>query len=137
MLGINIANDCFLPSIFAPVIGTPPVTGVFYLPFNYRPKGGLTKKMKKSVFTDYLSSQFTVSETACEVMRSIKEKVTEELYYKMADSLQGFESELQVAIASNIRDAVCYGWERYTFINLVDEMLKSFYLAIDKELDRI
>ena len=93
--------------------------------------------MKKHVFTDYLSTQFDVTEKAREVMRTIKEKVTEELYYKMADSLQGFESELQVAIASNIRDAVCFGFERYTFLNHVDEMLKSFYLAIDKELDRI
>lgn len=93
--------------------------------------------MQKKIFTDYFSTQFTVSETAREVMLTIKEKVTEELYHKMVDSLRGFESELQVAIASNIRDAVCFGFERYTFLDLVDEMLKSFYLTIDKELDRI
>lgn len=93
--------------------------------------------MKKHVFTDYLSTQFDVTEKALEVMRTIKEKVTEELYYKMVNSMRGFESELQVAIASNLRDAVCFGFERYTFLTLVDEMLKSFYLAIDIELDRI
>lgn len=92
--------------------------------------------MNKKVFTDYLSTQFIVSETAREVMCSIKEKVTEELHYKMFNSLVGFESELQVAMASNMRDAVCFGWERYTYIGHVDNLLKGFYLLIDKELDR-
>ena len=92
--------------------------------------------MQKKVFTDYLRKQFIVCETAREALRDIKEKVTEELYYKMLNSLTGFESELQVAMASNMHDAVCFGWERYTYIDHVDNLLKFFYLEIDKELDR-
>ena len=64
--------------------------------------------MKKKIFTDYLSTEFAVSETAREVMLTIKEKVTEELYHKMVDSLRGFESELQVAIASNIAVVISF-----------------------------
>lgn len=93
--------------------------------------------MKKTVSTDYLWLDYKVTPKACEVMRVVKEKLTEELYERIFNSLPGWEAELQVVISANISDAVCYGWERYTSIGHVDEMLKSFYLAIDKEFDRI
>ena len=93
--------------------------------------------MYKKVFTDYMSTQFSVAENVREVMRSIKEKVPEELYYRMCDSLVGFKEDLQLAMAANLKDAVNFGFERYTFIDHVDDLLKGFYLAIDRELDRI
>ena len=92
--------------------------------------------MKKSVSTDYLWLEYQVSKQASEVMESVKNDVSEELYYKMYNSLPGLDAELQLVVAANLRDAVCYGWERYTSLNHVDEMLKSCYLAIDKEQDR-
>ena len=91
----------------------------------------------KKVFSEYLGMEFSVTEEAREVIAPVKVALTEELYYKMFRSLLGFSDELQLVMAANLRDAVNYGWERYTGIDHVDEILKSFYLAIDKELDRI
>lgn len=91
----------------------------------------------KKIFSEYLNMEFSVTEEAREVITTIKPDLTEDLYYKMFRSLLGFSDELQLVMAVNLRDAVNYGWERYTAIEHVDEILKSFYLAIDKELDRI
>ena len=91
----------------------------------------------KKIFSEYLNMEFSVTEEAREVITTIKPDLTEDLYYKMFRSLLGFNDELQLVMAVNLRDAVNYGWERYTAIEHVDEILKSFYWAIDKELDRI
>ena len=109
----------------------------YYQPFNYRPKGGLTKKMKKLVLTGYWGLTNKVNPQAEEVIKSFKGKLTEELYTRIEESLLGWDEELQVVIAANIRDAVYYGWERYTYVLYLDEMLNSIYLAIDKEKARI
>ena len=93
--------------------------------------------MRKTVFTDYLSTHFKDNEKAHEVLQNIKEQLPEDLYYRMQRCLVGFQDDLQMAIAANLRDCVCYGFERYTFIDHVDDMLKGLYLAIDKDLDRI
>ena len=91
----------------------------------------------KKVFSEYLSAELSVTEEASVVIEPVKVALTEDLYYRMFRSLLGFNDELQLVMAVNLRDAVNYGWERYTGIEHVDEILKSFYLAIDKELDRI
>ena len=93
--------------------------------------------MKKTITTDYLCYVYNVAKDASEVMNSIKDSISHDLYDKMYNSLLGFEADLQVCIALSIRDAVRMGWEKYTYLHHVDEMLKNFYLAIDKELDRI
>ncbi|MBR5611566.1 MAG: hypothetical protein IKW43_00330 [Bacteroidaceae bacterium] len=93
--------------------------------------------MKKHVSTDYLWLEYKVAKKAIEVMESIKEYVSKELYNKMYNSLPGLDAELQLVVAANLRDAVSYGWERYTSLSHVDKMLKSCYLAIDKDLGRI
>ena len=91
----------------------------------------------KKVFSEYLSAELSVTEEASVVIEPVKVALTEDLYYRMFRSLLGFSDELQLVMAVNLRDAVNYRWERYTGIDHVDEILKSFYLAIDKELDRI
>ena len=91
----------------------------------------------KKIFSEYLSAELSVTEEASVVIEPVKVALTEDLYYRMFRSLLGFNDELQLVMAVNLRDAVNYGWERYTAIEHVDEILKSFYLAIDKELDRI
>jgi hypothetical protein len=91
----------------------------------------------KKIFSEYLGMEFSVTEEARKVITTVKVALTEDLYYKMFRSLLGFNDEMQLAMAVNLRDAVNYAWERYTGIEHVDEILKSFYLAIDKELDRI
>ena len=93
--------------------------------------------MNKIVLTDYWVCGCPINPKAREVLHSFRTKLPDELYYKIDESLNGWDAELQIIIAVNIRDAVDYGWERYTNIVLLDEALKSFYLAIDKEMGRI
>jgi hypothetical protein len=93
--------------------------------------------MNKRIFTDYVSTQLDMNDEAREVLRSIKGEVTDELYGKMCDSLVGFQEDLQLTIAVNLRDAVYFGFDRYTYIDHVDNMLSVIYLAIDKEMDRM
>ena len=91
----------------------------------------------KKIFSEYLGMEFSVTEEARAVITTVKVALTEELYYKMLRSLLGFNDEMQLAMAVNLRDAMNYAWERYTYIDHVDNMLSVIYLAIDKEMDRI
>ena len=92
--------------------------------------------MKKLVLTGHWGLTNKVKPEAEAIIKSFKGKLTEELYTRIEESLLGWNEELQVAIAVNIRDAVYYGWERYTYVLHLDEMLGSIYLAIDKEMCR-
>ena len=93
--------------------------------------------MNKKIFKNDLSMQFEIDDAAYSVFVNIEGRVNDELYNQMYDYMLGFDKEMQLVIADNLLDAVIYGWEHYTYIDHVDDKLKSFYLLIDKELGRI
>ena len=93
--------------------------------------------MNKKIFKNDLRMQFEIDETAYSVFVNIEGRVNDELYNQLYDYMLGFDKEMQLVIADNLLDAVIYGWEHYTYIDHVDDKLKSFYLLIDKELVRI
>ena len=50
------------------------------------------------------------------------------------DYLLGFSDDMQLEIADNLLDAVCYGWEHYIHIPHIDNQMKCFYLLIEEEM---
>lgn len=74
---------------------------------------------------------FCVAES---VLENVDERVSKELYDEMKDFLYGFTDDIQLAIADNLLDAVCFGWEHYIGIRHIDQKLKSFYQRIDGEV---
>ena len=68
------------------------------------------------------------------VMEIVEEHVSPALYEDMMDYLLGFNDDMQLVIADNLLDAVCYGWEHYIGIRYIDTKMKSFYLLIEEEI---
>ena len=49
----------------------------------------------------------------------------------------GLDNDMQFELADYMLDNVLSGHEHYTSIEYIDDNLKSIYLRIDKELERI
>ena len=71
------------------------------------------------------------------VMEIVEEHVCPKLFEDMMDYLLGFNDDMQLVIADNLLDAVCYGWERYIGIRHIDAKMKSFYLLIEEEMKEV
>ena len=95
------------------------------------------KAMKKKVYFSDLKLQFCMNDDAYVMLDSIEGRVSENLHNLMYDFLLGLDYDLQKELADFMVDAVIFGCEHYTDIDHIDEYLKSIYLRIDKELDRI
>ena len=72
--------------------------------------------------------------TAQFLIEIVEEHVSPKLYEDMMDYLLGFDGDMQLVIADNLLDAVCYGWEHYIGIRHIDTKMKSFYLLIEEEM---
>lgn len=81
-----------------------------------------------------MKSKCTIGDTSMMVMECIEGRVSDELYQEMMDYLLGFTDTMQLEIADNLLDAVCYGWEHYVGIRHIDTKMKSFYLLIEEEI---
>ena len=91
-------------------------------------------KWEKKVFNRNMRPKCTIDCTAQSVMECIEERVSNKLYEDMMDYLLGFNDDMQLEIADNLLDAVCYGWEHYIGISHIDTQMRSFYLLIEKEM---
>ena len=81
-----------------------------------------------------MKPECTIGDTSMMVMECIEGRVSDELYQEMMDYLLGFTDTMQLEIADNLLDAVCYGWEHYVGIRHIDTKMKSFYLLIEEEM---
>ena len=86
------------------------------------------------VFAQDMRQECRIDCTARTVMEIVEEHVSPKLYEDMMDYLLGFDGDMQLVIADNLLDAVCYGWEHYIGIRHIDTKMKSFYLLIEEEM---
>ena len=91
-------------------------------------------KREKKIYNRNMRVECHIDCTAESVMECIGECVSQKLYEDMMDYLLGFNDDMQLEIADNLLDAVCYGWEHYIGIHHIDMKLKSFYLLIEEEM---
>ena len=96
------------------------------------PRQNSREKRKYSIATCDRNAAF--DGTARFVMDCIEGRVSDKLYRDMMDYLLGFSDDMQLVIADNLLDAVCYGWEHYIHIPHIDTKMKSFYLLIEEEM---
>ena len=76
----------------------------------------------------------TIGDTTMMVMECIEGRVSDALYQDMMDYLLGFNEDMQLEIADNLLDAVCYGWQHYIGIPHIDTNMMDFYLSIEEEI---
>ena len=100
--------------------------------FENAAKGEL--KREKKVFHRYMRPECRIDGTAKFVMDCIEGRVSDTLYRDMMDYLLGFSDDMQLEIADNLLDAVCYGWEHYIHIPHIDNKMKGFYMMIEHEM---
>jgi len=91
-------------------------------------------KREKKIFMRDMKAECSIDGTARFVMECIEGRVSDALYQDMMDYLLGFNEDMQLEIADNLLDAVCYGWEHYVGIPHIDTNMKDFYLSIEEEL---
>ena len=91
-------------------------------------------KREKKIFMSDMKAECSIDGTARFVMECIEGRVSDALYQDMMDYLLGFNEDMQLEIADNLLDAVCYGWEHYVGIHHIDTKMKSFYLLINEEI---
>ena len=89
------------------------------------------------VFARDMRHECEIDCTARSVMEIVEEHVSPALYEDMMDFLLGFTDDMQLEIADNLLDAVCYGWEHYIGIRHIDNAMKSFYLLIEEEMKEV
>ena len=91
------------------------------------------KREKKIIMRD-MKAECSIDGTARFVMECIEGRVSDALYQDMMDYLPGFNDDMQLEIADNLLDAVCYGWQHYIGIPHIDTKMKSFYFLIEEEM---
>ena len=91
-------------------------------------------KREKKVFNRDMRHECHIDCTARTVMEIVEEHVSPKLYEDMMDYLLGFGDDMQLEIADNLLDAVCYGWEHYIGIRHIDTKMKGFYMMIEHEM---
>lgn len=89
---------------------------------------------EKKIFNRDMRAQYPVDGVAKSVLENIEGRVSKKLYEDMMDYLPGFTDDMQLEIADNLLDAVCYGWQHYIGIAHIDVKMKSFYLLIEEEM---
>ena len=89
---------------------------------------------KKKIITRDMRAQYPIDGVAKSVLENIEGRVSDKLYQDMMDYLLGFNDDMQLEIADNLLDAVCYGWQHYIGIPHIDTKMKSFYLLIEEEM---
>lgn len=94
-------------------------------------------KREHKVFARDMRQECQIDCTARSVMEIVEEHVSPKLYEDMMDYLLGFDDDMQLVIADNLLDAVCYGWEHYIGIRHIDTKMKSFYLLIEEEMKEV
>ena len=75
---------------------------------------------------------YCVARTVME--ESVEGRITEELYNDIMESMRGFTEEIQLEIADDVVDFVCYRWKHETKLKTVDRLLKGLYVLIDQQL---
>ena len=91
-------------------------------------------KREKKIINHHMRAQCPIDGVAQFVMECVEPRVSKKLYQDMTDYLLGFTDTIQLEIADNLLDAVCYGWEHYVGIRHIDTKMKSFYLLIEEEI---
>lgn len=94
----------------------------------------MKSKRKKKIIVRDMKPKCTIGDTTMMVMECIEGRVSDALYQEMMDYLLGFTDAMQLEIADNLLDAVCYGWEHYIGICHIDFKMKDFYVSIDEEI---
>jgi len=89
---------------------------------------------KKKIITRDMRAQYPIDGIAKSVLENIEGRVSDKLYQDMMDYLLGFNEDMQLEIADNLLDAVCYGWEHYIGIPHIDTNMMDFYLSIEEEI---
>ena len=91
-------------------------------------------KRERKIFKRDLRPECHIDGTAKSVMECIEGRVSEELYQDMMNYLLGYTDDMQLEIADNLLDAVCYGWRHYIGIPHIDMIMHGFYLLIEEEM---
>ena len=91
-------------------------------------------KRENKVFNRDMRPECHIDVTAQSVMECVEERVSKKLYEDMMNFLLGYSDDMQLVIADNLLDAVCYGWEHYIHIPHIDNQMKCFYLLIEEEM---
>ena len=91
-------------------------------------------KREHKVFNRNMRPECNIDCTALSIMECIEGRVSKKLYEDMMDFLLGFSDDMQLEIADNFLDAVCYGWEHYIGIRHIDNIMKNFYFLIETEI---
>ena len=86
------------------------------------------------VFARDMRHECEIDCTARTVMEIVEEHVSPALYEDMMDFLLGFTDDMQLEIADNLLDAVCYGWRHYIGIPHIDMIMQGFYILIEEEM---
>ena len=92
-------------------------------------------KREKKIINRYMREECLIDGVAQSVLGGIEGRVSKKLYDDMMDYLLGFTKDIQLEIANNLLDAVCYGWEHYIDIAHIDVKMKSFYFLIEEEMN--
>ena len=92
---------------------------------------------EKNIYRRDMKVQCHIDCTARTVMEIVEEHVSPKLFEDMMDYLLGFNDDMQLVIADNLLDSVCYGWERYIGIRHIDTTMKSFYFLIEEEMKEV
>ena len=91
-------------------------------------------KREDKVFNRDMRPECHIDVTAQSVMECVKERVSKKLYEDMMDFLLGYSDDMQLVIADNFLDAVCYGWKHYIGIHHIDNIMRNFYFLINEEM---
>jgi hypothetical protein len=91
-------------------------------------------KRERKIFNRDVRPEYSIDGTAKSVMECIEGRVSDELYQDMMDYLLGYTDDMQLEIADNLLDAVCYGWQHYIGIPHIDMIMQGFYLLIEEEI---
>ena len=91
-------------------------------------------KREPKVFKRNMRPECHIDGTAKSVMECIEGRVSDELYQDMMDYLLGYTNDMQLVIADNLLDAVCYGWQHYIGIPHIDNKMMGFYMLIEHEM---
>ena len=92
-------------------------------------------KREHKVFNRNMRPECHIDGTAQFVMECVKGRVSDELYQDMMDYLLGYTDDMQLVIADNLLDAMCYGWQHYIGIPHIDMIMFGFYLLIEEEMN--
>ena len=89
---------------------------------------------KPKVFVCDMKTHCHIDCTAQSLMEIVEGHVSPKLFEDMMDYLHGYSDDMQLEIADNLLDAVCYGWRHYIGIPHIDMIMQGFYILIEEEM---